>query len=69
MVKRGLISILLVLLCVVCVVPAMAGEKGKGRAGGDRPRVRTEWGVGVGGSYTFFKPNSALVTVTPRFGI
>ena len=69
MVKRGLISILLVLLCVVCVEPAMAGEKGKGRAGGDRPRVRTEWGVGVGGSYTFFKPNSALVTVTPRFGI
>ena len=67
--KRGLIRILLVLLCVIVAVPAVAGKRGEGRADSDGPRVRTEWGIGVGASYTFFNPNSQVVTVKPRFNL
>ena len=68
-VMRGLKSVVALAIALVFAIPAQAQSHDHSDAESDGPRVRTEWGIGVGASYTLLENNSTLVDVRPRFGL
>ena len=68
-VMRGLKSVVALAFALIFTVQAEAQSHDHSDAQDDGPRVRTEWGIGVGASYTMVEHNSAIVDVKPRFGL
>lgn len=68
-VMRGLKYVVALVLALVVVVEAQAQSHEHGDAQSDGPRVRTEWGIGVGASYTMLEHTSPITELKPRFGL
>lgn len=68
-VKRCFKSVVALVAFLVLAQPLKAQDHDHIGGGNDGPRVRTEWGIGVGASYTMLEANTAFVDLKPRFGL
>ena len=69
MANGGLRSVVMILVCVLLSLEAMAQTHTHTISHDDGPRVRTEWGVGFSGSYTMLDYGPTPVELKPRFGL
>ena len=67
-IPRAMRYIAVVALLLTLATNAMAQEHNPMLREDGTPKVRTEWGIGIGGSYTLIDHQSDFITLSPRLG-
>ncbi len=68
-VMRGLRGVVALAFALVFALEANAQSHDHIASDSEGPRVRTEWGIGVGGSYTMLEHTSTITELNPRLGL